>query len=41
MGEPAKVDHIFGLFLAPGVDHCAGTPTLGAVPTDPFRVLVS
>jgi pimeloyl-ACP methyl ester carboxylesterase len=41
MGGPAKVDQFFRLFLAPGVDHCAGTPSLGAVPIDPFGALVS
>ncbi|CAH0017069.1 unnamed protein product [Clonostachys rhizophaga] len=41
LGGPAKVDGFFRLFLAPGVDHCAGTPSLGAVPTDPFGALVS
>ncbi|CAH0051066.1 unnamed protein product [Clonostachys solani] len=41
LGGPSKVDEFFRLFLAPGVDHCAGTPSLGAVPTDPFAALVS
>ncbi|CAM1509722.1 Fc.00g000570.m01.CDS01 [Cosmosporella sp. VM-42] len=41
MGGPAKVDECYRLFLAPGVDHCAGNPSLGAVPNDPFGALVS
>ncbi|VUC30644.1 unnamed protein product [Clonostachys rosea] len=41
MSGPSKVNDFFRLFLAPGVDHCAGTPSLGAVPTDPFAALVS
>lgn len=40
MDGSAKVDDFFRLFLAPGVDHCAGTPSLGAVPKDPFGALV-
>jgi pimeloyl-ACP methyl ester carboxylesterase len=41
MGGSAKVNEFFRLFLAPGVDHCAGTPTLGAVPTDPLAALIN
>ncbi|KAJ8100426.1 feruloyl esterase [Lipomyces tetrasporus] len=41
MGGSAKVNEFFRLFLAPGVDHCAGTPTLGAVPSDPLGALVT
>ncbi|RFU77062.1 feruloyl esterase [Trichoderma arundinaceum] len=40
MGGSKKVNEFFRLFLAPGVDHCAGTPSLGAVPTDPLGALV-
>ncbi|KAL7929766.1 tannase and feruloyl esterase [Trichoderma chlorosporum] len=41
MGGPSKVNNFFRLFLAPGVDHCAGTPSLGAVPSDPLSALVN
>ncbi|KAJ4857931.1 tannase and feruloyl esterase domain-containing protein [Trichoderma breve] len=41
MGGSEKVNEFFRLFLAPGVDHCAGTPSLGAVPTDPLAALVN
>ncbi|KAL6817595.1 Tannase/feruloyl esterase [Trichoderma camerunense] len=41
MGGSDKVNDFFRLFLAPGVDHCAGTPSLGAVPTDPLAALVN
>ncbi|KAH8810866.1 Tannase/feruloyl esterase [Xylogone sp. PMI_703] len=41
MGGPAKVDEFFRLFLAPGVDHCAGGTSVGAVPSDIFQALVT
>ncbi|KAK9326670.1 Tannase/feruloyl esterase [Lipomyces starkeyi] len=41
MGGSAKVDEFFRLFLAPGVDHCAGGTTTGAVPSDPLKALVT
>ena len=41
MGGSSKVDEFFRLFLAPGVDHCAGGTTVGAVPSDVLGALVS
>lgn len=41
MGGPTKVDDFFRLFLAPGVDHCAGGTTVGAVPNDVLQALVT
>lgn len=41
MGGSSKVDEFFRLFLAPGVDHCAGGTTIGAVPNDVLKSLVS
>lgn len=41
MGGSAKVDEFFRLFLAPGVDHCAGGTTVGAVPSDVLQALVT
>lgn len=40
MGGGSKVDDFYRLFLAPGVDHCGGGLTAGAVPSDPFGALV-
>lgn len=41
MGGSSKVDDFFRLFLAPGVDHCAGGTTVGAAPSDVLGTLVS
>lgn len=41
MGGPSPVNEFFRLFFAPGVDHCAGGTTIGAVPTDPLGSLVA
>lgn len=41
MGDKWRVDEFFRLFLAPGVDHCGLGTTPGAVPSDPFRALMS
>lgn len=38
MGGADEVDSFYRLFLAPGVDHCAGGGT-GLVPTDPLAAL--
>lgn len=40
MGGKNRTNDFFRLFLAPGVDHCAGGTTIGAVPNDPFGALV-
>lgn len=39
MGGARHVDSFFRVFLAPGVDHCAGGN--GPVPTDPMKALVN
>lgn len=41
MGSSSKVDEFFRLFLAPGVDHCGGGTTVGAVPNDVLKALVT
>jgi hypothetical protein len=41
MGGSSKVDDFFRLFFAPGVDHCGGDATLGAMPNDILGALVT
>lgn len=41
MGGQTEVDKFFRLFLAPGVDHCAGGETFGAQPNNTFEALIA
>lgn len=41
MGGAKETNEFYRLFFAPGVDHCAGGTTIGAVPNDPFTALVN
>jgi hypothetical protein len=39
MGGTKNVDDFYRLFLAPGVSHCAGTPSAGPAPSDALSAL--
>ncbi|WP_431899310.1 tannase/feruloyl esterase family alpha/beta hydrolase [Nonomuraea sp. bgisy101] len=41
MGGAGKVDDFYRLFLAPGVDHCAGDTSTGPKPTDALGALTA